>query len=180
MQMDCPVFPGMRMHQLRIGEMLPWFSLWIWNMDSLRATQNQDPVLSQVVSWLKTGVKPLEVTWMERGANCYRTGHIGEGCFWRTVWCIEVGNMKCQAKIVSSNLLTWESCATSFVPLARWSFSRPPWRVKSLGKVRRRLYWQGTQEGVTNHIRGCSLCAEVNNRSKQPLWPLINIKAHHP
>ena len=47
----------------------------------LCATQNQDPVLSQDVSWLKTCVKPLEVTWMEGGANCYRTGHIGEGCF---------------------------------------------------------------------------------------------------
>ena len=51
---------------------------------------------------------------------------------------------------------------------------------KTLEKVRRRLYWQGMQEDVTNHIRTCGLCAEVNNPSKQPQGPLINIKAHHP
>ena len=35
-------------------------------------------------------------------------------------------------------------------------------------------------EDVENHIRRCDPCAEVNDLSKQPKVPLINVKAGHP
>ena len=44
-------------------------------------TQNQDPALSQVVNWLKTGVRPPRGDVDGGGgggdANCYCTGHSG-------------------------------------------------------------------------------------------------------
>ena len=51
---------------------------------------------------------------------------------------------------------------------------------KTLEKLRRRFYWQGMREDVENHIRRCSPCAEVNDLSKQPKAPLINVEAGHP
>ena len=46
--------------------------------ESIRAAQNQNPALSQVVRWLEIG----------------HIGHHGEGCFSGTVWCLDVGNTK--------------------------------------------------------------------------------------
>ena len=51
---------------------------------------------------------------------------------------------------------------------------------KTLEKVRRRFYWHGMCEDVENHIRRCSPCAQVNDPSKLPRAPLINIKSGHP
>ena len=62
--------------------------------ESIRAARNQDPVLSQVVRWLETGVRPARGDVERGGANCYYTGHNGEDCFSGTVWCFDVGNMK--------------------------------------------------------------------------------------
>ena len=49
--------------------------------DSLRATENEDPVLLQVVKWLKTGVRSPRGDVDKGGgggANCYRTSHSGK------------------------------------------------------------------------------------------------------
>ena len=51
---------------------------------------------------------------------------------------------------------------------------------KTLEKVRRRFYWHGMREDVENHIRKSGPCAEVNDPSKLPRAPLINIKSGHP
>ena len=51
---------------------------------------------------------------------------------------------------------------------------------KTLEKVRRRFYWHGMREDVENHIRKCGPCAEVNDLSRLPRAPLINIKSGHP
>ena len=51
---------------------------------------------------------------------------------------------------------------------------------KTLKKVRRRFYWHGMREDVENHIRRCGPCAQVNDASKLPRAPLINIKSGHP
>jgi len=63
--------------------------------ESIRAAQNQNPALSQVVRWLETGVRPARGD-VEggRGANCYHIGHHGEDCFSGTVWRLDVGNTK--------------------------------------------------------------------------------------
>ena len=51
---------------------------------------------------------------------------------------------------------------------------------KTLEKVRRSFYWHGMREDLENHIRRCGPCAEVNDPSKLPTAPLINIKSGHP
>ena len=51
---------------------------------------------------------------------------------------------------------------------------------KTLEKVRRRFSWHGMREDLGNHIRRCGPCAEVNDPSKLPKAPLINIKSGHP
>ena len=51
---------------------------------------------------------------------------------------------------------------------------------KTLEKVQRRFYWHGMREDVENHIRKSGPCAEVNDPSKLPRAPLINIKSGHP
>ena len=51
---------------------------------------------------------------------------------------------------------------------------------KTLEKVRRRFYWHGMREDVENHIRRCGPCAQVNDPSKLPRAPVINIKSGHP
>ena len=51
---------------------------------------------------------------------------------------------------------------------------------KTLEKVRRRFYWHGMHEDVENHIRRCGPCVQVNDPSKLPRAPLINIKSGHP
>ena len=64
--------------------------------ESIRAAQNQDPVLLRVVKRLEIKLVSdrLEATWKEGSVNCYHTGHNGEGCFSGTVWCLDVGNTK--------------------------------------------------------------------------------------
>ena len=59
--------------------------------ESIRAAQNQDPVLSQVVKWLETGVRPATEDVEGGGVNFCHTGHNGEGCFSGAVWCLDVG-----------------------------------------------------------------------------------------
>ena len=61
--------------------------------ESIRAAQNQDPVLSQVMRWLETGVRPARGD-VEGGGNFCHTGHNGEGYFSGTVRCLDVGNTK--------------------------------------------------------------------------------------
>ena len=51
---------------------------------------------------------------------------------------------------------------------------------KTLEKVQRRFYWYGMRADVENYIRKCSPWAEVNDPSKLPIAPLINIKLGHP
>jgi len=51
---------------------------------------------------------------------------------------------------------------------------------KTLEKVRTRFYWHGMGEDVEMHVRRCAPCIEVNDPSKRPKAPLINIKAGHP
>ena len=51
---------------------------------------------------------------------------------------------------------------------------------KTLEKMRRRFYWHGMREDVETHIRRCGPCAQVNDPSKLPRAPLINIKSGHP
>ena len=51
---------------------------------------------------------------------------------------------------------------------------------KTREKVRRRFYWHDMREGLENRIRRSGPCAEVNDPSKLPKAPLINIKSGHP
>ena len=51
---------------------------------------------------------------------------------------------------------------------------------KTLEKVRRIFYWHGMRDDVENHISRCGPCTEVNDPSKLPRAPLINIKSGHP
>ena len=64
--------------------------------DSLRTTENQDPVLLQVVKWLKTGVRSPrgDVDWGGGAQTAIVLVTVGKAFFGRTVWCIDVGNMK--------------------------------------------------------------------------------------
>ena len=60
----------------------------------IKATQKQDPVLSQVVDWLISGARPARRDVEGGGRNFCRTGHSGEGCFSRMVWCSDAGKTK--------------------------------------------------------------------------------------
>ena len=51
---------------------------------------------------------------------------------------------------------------------------------KPLEKVRRRFYWHGLREDVENHIKRYGRCAEVNDTSKLPRAPFINVKSGQP
>ena len=148
--------------------------------DSLRATQNQYPVLSQVVKWLKTGVWPPRGDVDGGGTNCYRTGHSGEGCFWRTVCCKEVGNMKRQAKIcIIKSAYLRVSCYKFCAP---WTtiLRQATLACRRLQKKSVEVLLASTREDFENHIRRCGPWAEVNDPFKQFKAPLVNINAGHP
>ena len=149
--------------------------------ESIKATLKQDPVLSQVVDWLKTGVRP---------ARCDVEGGGRKLLSYWSQW----GRLLLRDGLV---LRRWENEKTgqevyqqiclpdSFVPQVLHVLHNSPSAghlgvSKTLEKVRRRFYWHGMREDVENHIRKCGPCAEVNDPSKLPRAPLINIKSGHP
>ena len=148
---------------------------------SIKATLKQDPVLSQVVDWLKTGVRP---------ARCDVEGGGRKRLSYWSRW----GRLLLRDGLV---LRRWENEKTgqevyqqiclpdSFVPQVLHVLHNSPSAghlgvSKTLEKVRRRFYWHGMREDVENHIRKCGPCAEVNDPSKLPRGLLINIKSGHP
>ena len=149
--------------------------------ESIKVALKQDPVLSQVVDWLKTGVKP---------ARCDVEGGGRKLLSYWSQW----GRLLLRDGLV---LRRWENEKTgqeiyqqiclpeSFVPQVLHVLHNSPSAghigvSKTLEKVRRRFYWHGMREDVENHIRRCGPCAQVNDPSKLPRAPLINIKSGHP
>ena len=149
--------------------------------ESIRAAQNQDPVLSQVVRWLETGVRParsdvegggrkLLSYWSQWGRLFLRNGLVFRR--WEhEVTGQEIYHQICLPESVVSQVL----CALHNDPSAGHLGVS-----KTLEKVRRRFYWHGMREDVEMHVRRCIPCAEVNDPCKLPKAPLINIKAGHP
>ena len=149
--------------------------------ESIKVALKQDPILSQVVDWLKTGVKP---------ARCDVEGSGRKLLSYWSQW----GRLLLRDGLV---LRHWENEKTgqeiyqqiclpeSFVPQVLHVLHNSPSAghigvSKTLEKVRRRFYWHGMREDVENHIRRCGPCAQVNDPSKLPRAPLINIKSGHP
>ena len=87
--------------------------------ESMKAALKQDPVLSQVVDWLKTGVKLARCDVEEVGANFCHTGHIGEDCCSGMVWCQDAGKTNRQAKRTTSRFVCQKAlclkCCMSFI-----------------------------------------------------------------
>ena len=149
--------------------------------ECIKATQKQDPVLSQVVDWLKSGARParrdvegggrkLLSYWSQWGRLFLKDGLV----FRR--WENEVTGQEIYQQICLSE---------SLVPQVLYALHDSPSAghlgvSKTLEKVRRRFYWHGMREDLENHIRRCGPCAEVNDPSKLPKAPLINIKSGHP
>ena len=143
--------------------------------ESIKAALKQDPVLSQVVDWLKTGVKP---------ARCDVEGGVRKLLSYWSQW----GRLLLRDGLV---LRRWENEKTgqeiyqqiclpeSFVPQVLHVLHNSPLAghlgVSKPFEVRRRFYWHGMREDVENHIRRCGPCAKVNDPSKLPRAPLINI-----
>ena len=130
--------------------------------ESIKVAMKQDPVLSQVVDWLKTGVKPARCDvegggrkllsyWSQWGRLLPRDGLVLRR--WE--------NKKTGQKIYQQICLP-----ESFVPQALHvlhnSLSAGHLGVsKTLEKVRRRFYWHGIHEDVENHIRRCVLVLKL-------------------
>ena len=149
--------------------------------ESIKVALKQDPIMSQVVDWLKTDVKP---------ARCDVEGGGRKLLSYWSQW----GRLLLRDGLV---LRRWENEKTgqeiyrqiclpeSFVPQVLHVLHNSPSAghigvSKTLEKVRRRFYWHGVREHVENHIRRCGPCAQVNDPSKLPRAPLINIKSGHP
>lgn len=97
--------------------------------NSIRATQKQDPVRSLVVKWLKPGIR------LPRGD--VKGGGRKLLSYWshwrRTVWCLDVGNEVTGQVMYHQICLPERVSYTSFVRLARRSFS---WRSHTKGYFR--------------------------------------------
>ena len=149
--------------------------------ESIKVALKQDPTLSQVIDWLKTGVKPA-ICDVEGGGRKLLS-------YW-SQW----GRLLLRDGLV---LRPWENEKTgqeiyqqiclpeSFVPQVLHVLHNSPSAghigvSKTLEKVRRRFYWHGMRENVENHTRRCGPCAQVNDPSKLPRAPLINIKSGNP
>ena len=149
--------------------------------ESKKSTLKQDPVRSHVVDWLKTDVRHARC-FVERGGQKLLS-------YW-----LQRGRLLLRDGLV---LRRWENKKTgqevyqqiclpdSFVPQVLHVLHNSPSNgylgvSKNLEKVQRRFYWHGMSEDVENHIRKCGPCAEVNDPSKLPRAPLINIKSGHP
>ena len=132
--------------------------------ESISAAQNQDPVLSQVVRWLETGVRPargdvegggrkLLSYWSQRGRLFLRDSLVFRR--WEhEVTGKEIYQQICLPESVVSQVL----CAIHNNPSADHLGVS-----KTLEKVRRRFYWHGMREDVEMHVRRCVPCAEVND-----------------
>ena len=149
--------------------------------ESIRAAQNQDPVLSQVVKWLETFVRPakgdvegggrkLLSYWSQWGRLSLRDGLV----FRR--WEHEVTGQEIYHQIcLPESIVLQALCALHNDPSSGHLGGS-----KTLEKVRRRFYWHGMREDVEMHVRRCVPCAKVNDPSKLRKAPLINMKAGHP
>ena len=128
--------------------------------ESIRAAQNQDPVLSQVAEWLKTGVRSprsdvegggrkLLSYWSQWGRLFLKDSLV----FRR--WEDEVSGQE-----TSQQLCLPESLVPQVLSALHDSPSAGHLGVaKTLARVRRRFYWHGMREDVENHIRRCGPCA---------------------
>ena len=149
--------------------------------ESIKVALKHDPILSQVVDWLKTAVKPARCDvegggrqllsyWSQSGRPLLRHGLVLRR--WE--------NEKTGLEIYQQICLP-----ESFVPQVLHVLHNNPSAgylgvSKTLEKVRRRFYWHGMSEDVENHIRRCGPCAQVNDPSKLLRALLINIKSGHP
>ena len=147
--------------------------------ESICAAQNRDPVLSQVVTQLETGVKPargdvegggrkLLSYWSQWGKLFLKDGMV----FRR--WKREV------PRDLSSNLLAQGVVSQVLCALHNHPSAGHLGISKTLEKVQRRFYWHGMREDVKMRVRRCVPCAEVNDTCKLPKAPLINTKVGHP
>ena len=129
--------------------------------ESIRAAQNQDPVLSQVVKWLETGVRPargdvegggrkLLSYWSQWGRLSLRDGLV----FRR--WEHEVTGQEIYHQIcLPESIVSQALCALHNDPSSgHLGIS------KTLEKVRRRFYWHEMREDVKMHVRRCVPCAK--------------------
>ena len=149
--------------------------------ECIKATQKQDPVLSQVVDWLKSGGRPArrDVEGGGRKILSYWSQwgrlFLKDGLVFRR-WENEVTGQEIYQQICLPE---------SLVPQVLYALHDSPSAghlgvSKTLEKVRRRFYWHGMREDLENHIGRCGPCAEVNDPSKLPKAPLINITSGHP
>ena len=149
--------------------------------ECIKATQKQDPVLSQVVDWLKSGGRPArrDVEGGGRKILSYWSQwgrlFLKDGLVFRR-WENEVTGQEIYQQICLPE---------SLVPQVLYALHDSPSAghlgvSKTLEKVRRRFYWHDMREDLENHVGRCGPCAEVNDPSKLPKAPLINIKSGHP
>ena len=128
--------------------------------ESIRAAQNQDPVVLQVEKWLETGVTPargdlegrerkLLSHWSQWGRLFLRDGLVFRR--WKhEVTGQEIYHQICLPKSIVSQVL----CALHNDPS-----SGHLGVSKTLEKVRRIFYWHGLREDVEMHVRRCIPCA---------------------
>jgi len=149
--------------------------------ESIRAAQSRDPVLTQVVMWLKASVRPprseaeggvrkLLSYWSQWGRLLLR-----DGLVYRRWEHEQTGREIYQQLCLPESVAPQVLCA-----LYNDSSAGHLGVTKTLEKVRRRFYWHGLREDVENHIRRCGPCAEVNDPPKLAKAPLINVKSGHP
>ena len=133
MQMDCPIFPGTRMHQLRTGDMPPWFSQGIWNPSQRTVyVRLKTKILSFCKLWsgLKLVLDPLEATWIEEAQTLLYWSQRGRLFLKYGLVCRRWEHDVKDQDMYHQNLITWISSATMFLRLARPSFSWLPSRVE--------------------------------------------------
>ena len=149
--------------------------------ESIKATLKQDPVVSQVVDWLKTGVKPARCDVEGGGRKLLSYLSQWERLLLRDGLVLRRWENEKTGQEIYQQICLPESFVTQVLHVLHNSPSAGHLGVsKTLETVLRRLYWHGMREDVENHIRRCGPCAEVNDPSKLPRAPLINIKSGHP
>ena len=147
--------------------------------ESIRAAQSRDPVLTQVMMWLKAGVRPPRSEaqgegrkrlsyWSQWGRLLLR-----DGLVYRRWEHEQTGREIYQQLCLPKSLAPQVLCALHDPSAGHLAVTN------TLAKVPRRFYWHGLREDVENHIRRCRPCAEVNDPPKLAKAPLINVKSGH-
>ena len=130
--------------------------------ECIKATQKQDPVLSQVVDWLKSGARPARRD--VEGGGCKLLSYWSQ---WGRLFLKDGLVFRCWENEVTGQEIYQQICLPeSLVPQVLHALHDSPSAghlgvSKTLEKVWRRFYWLGMREDLENHIRRCGLVLKL-------------------